>query len=73
MENLNLVETTFFVQSIKMGQLLSKTFFPDKINHIQLSCCLKHFRANSLKTSHFNPKRDYLRKEHRNTQKVCFS
>ncbi len=34
---------------------------------------LKLFRANSLKTPLFSQKNDYLRKEHRNTQKFCFS
>ena len=33
----------------------------------------KQFRANSLKNFLFSPNSDYLRKEHRNTQKVCFS
>ena len=37
------------------------------------SVVLKHFRVNSLKTSLFSQKDDYLRKEHRNSQKVCFS
>ena len=36
-ENLDLVETTVFVQSSKMRQLLPKTVFLDKINHIQLN------------------------------------
>ena len=37
------------------------------------SVVLKHFRVNSLKTSLLSQKDDYLRKELRNSQKVCFS
>ena len=60
-----------------MGQILPKTVFLSKVIHIQLNYAffvvLKHFLGNSQKTSIFSPKSDYLRKEHRNTQKVCFS
>ena len=34
---------------------------------------MKHFWGNSQRTSLLSPKSDYLRKEHRNTQKICFS
>ena len=34
---------------------------------------LMHFRDNSLKTSLFSQNYDYLKKEHRNTHKVCFA
>ena len=37
------------------------------------SVVLMHFWGNSQRTSLFSPKSDSLRKEHRNTQKVCFS
>ena len=37
------------------------------------SVVLKHFGENSQRTSLFSQKSDYLKKEHRNTQKVCFS
>ena len=60
-----------------MGQLLTKkNFSPQNELHTANLCfplVLKHFRANSLKTSLFSPKNYYLRKEHRNTKKVCFS
>ena len=77
MENLDLVLTTLFVQSSKMGQLLTKNIFSRQNEPHTAKLCfpvvLKHFRANSLKNSLFSQKSDYLRKEHRNTQKVCFS
>ncbi len=37
MENLDLVYTTVFVPNIKMGQLLIKTVFCHKMNHILLN------------------------------------
>ena len=36
------------------------------------SVVLDHFHANSLKKSLFSQKSDYLKKEHRKTQKVFF-
>ncbi len=60
-----------------MEQILTKKCFsPQNEPHTAKLCfsvVLKHFRANTLKTSLFSPKSDYLRKVHRNTQKVCFS
>ena len=60
-----------------MGQLLTKTIFSPQNKpqtaKLGFPVLFKHFRANSLKTSHLSPKRDYLRKEYRYTQKVCFS
>ena len=56
--------------------LTKKGFSPQSEPHtakLCISVVLKHFRGNSQKTSLFSPKSDYLRKEHRNTQKVCFS
>ena len=40
---------------------------------ICFSVVLKHFLVNSLKTSLFSQKGDYLRKKLRNNQKVCFT
>ena len=39
---------------------------------LYLSIVLKCFWGNSKRTSPFSQKRDYLRKRHRNTQKVFF-
>ena len=66
----------FFYQTSKRGHILTKTVFHPKLCHIQLNCfsvVLKHFRGNSQRTFLFSQKSDYLRNEHWNTQKVCFS
>ena len=59
-----------------MTNIKKNCFSPQNEPHTAKLCfsvVLKHFRDNSLETSLFSPKIDYLRKEHRNTQKVCFS
>ena len=60
-----------------MGQILIiKKISPQNEPHTAKLCfsfVLKHFGGHSLKTSLFSQKSDYLRKDHRNTQKVCFS
>ena len=60
-----------------MGQILTKIFFSPKNEPHTAKLCfsflLKHFVGNSLKTYLLIQKSDYLRKVHRNTQKVCFS
>ena len=60
-----------------MGEILTKTCFSPQIEphtaKLFFSVVLKHFGVNSQKTSLFRPKRDYLRKEHRNSQKVGLS
>ena len=66
----------FFYQTSKRGHILTKTVFHPKLSHIQLNCfsvVLKHFRGNLQRTFLFCQKSDYLRNEHWNTQKVCFS
>ena len=51
-----------------MGEILTKTCFsPQSEPHTADLCSpvvLKQFLANSLETSLFSPKIDYLRKEH---------
>ncbi len=57
-----------------MGEILTKTSLsPQSEPHTAKVCfwiVLNHFRGNSERTSLFIPKSDYIRKEHRNTQKV---
>ena len=58
------------------GYINKKCFSPQSKPHTAKLCfsvVLKHFRGNSQRTSLFWPKSDYLRKENRNTHKVCFS
>ena len=59
-----------------MGQILTKKKnSPQNEPHtanVWFSVVLKHFRANSLKIPLFCQKSDYLRKDHKNTQKVFF-
>ena len=59
-----------------MVQIITKKVFSPQIEPHTAKLCfsvvLKHFRGNSQRTSHFSPKIDYRRKEHRNTQKVVF-
>ena len=60
-----------------MGEILIKTCFsPQSEPHTAKLCfsvVLKDFWGNLQITSLFLSKNDYLRKGHRNTQKVCFS
>ncbi len=71
------MENFDFVQSSTTGQILTKKMFsPQSEPHTAKLCfpvVSKHFRRNSLKTILFSQKSDSLRKDHRNTQKVCFS
>ena len=66
-----------FEEISKMREILTKTCFsPQSEPHTDKLCfsvSLKHFRGKSQRTALFSSKSDYLRKEHRNTQKVCFS
>ena len=66
----------FLDQTSRRGQILTKTFFsPKREPHTAKQCFsvfLYHFWGNSQRTS-LCLKSDYLRKEHRNTQKVCFT
>ena len=58
------------------GYINKNSFSPQSKPHSSKLCfsvVLKHFRANSQRTSLFRPKIGYLRKEDRNTHKVCFS
>ena len=73
-ENLDLVQTTVFVKSSKMRQLLTKKILSQNKPHTAKLCftvVLKHFRANSMKTSLFSQKK-YLRKKLRNNQRFFF-
>ncbi len=59
-----------------MEILTKNCFSPQSEPHTAKVCfsvVLKGFGVNSQRTSLFSPKIDYLRKEHRNTQKICFS
>ena len=60
----------FFDQTSKMGEILTKTCYSPKT---MLFCCFEAFMGISQRTCLFSQKSDILRKEHRNTQKVCFS
>ena len=56
--------------------MLTKCFSPQSKPHtakLCLSVVLKHFWRNSLRPFLFRHKSDYLRNEHWNTRKVCFS
>ena len=70
------VKTTVFDQTYKRGQILTKTVFFLKISDIQPNSASLLFWSilggNSLKTSLFCQKSDFLRKEHWNTQKFFF-
>ncbi len=60
-----------------MGEILTKTCFSPQTEihtaNLCFSVVLKHFGGNTQRTSLFSIKSDYLRKDHRITQKVCFS
>ncbi len=60
-----------------MGEILTKTYFsPQNEPHTAKLCfsvVLTNFGGNSQRTSLVSQKSGYLRKEHRNTQVVCFS
>ena len=57
-----------------MREILTKTCFSPQIQlhtaKLFFSVLLKNFRGNSQRTSLISQKSNYLRKEHRNTQKV---
>ena len=65
-----------FCSKQKNGTIFNTNcFYPQNEPHrakLCFSVVLKHFRGNSLIISLFWSKRDYLRKDHRNTQKVFF-
>ena len=57
----------FLFKEVKLDKYNQKLFFPQTEIHTAIECfsvVLKHFWGNSLKTSLFSPKIDYLRKEH---------
>ena len=60
-----------------MGEILIKICFSPQSEpqspKLYFSVVLKQFWGNSKRTSLFSLNSDYLRKEPRNTQKVCFS
>ena len=70
------VVNNLFVQSSKMGQILTKTVFLFKMIHIQLNYAFLLFWNILGKIhwkNHFLFKNDYLKKKHRKTQKDYFS
>ena len=65
----------FFIKPVK-GDTIKKKISPQSEPpraKLCFSVVLKHFGRNSERSSLFSQKRGYLRKEHWNTQKVCFS
>ena len=60
-----------------MGEILTKTCFSPLSEPHSAKLCfsvvLKFFGGNSQRTTPFSPISEYLRKEHRKTQKVWFS
>ena len=66
----------FLFKAVKWTIINKNCFSPQNEPHTAKLCfqvVFKHFRSNSLKTSLFSPKSHILRKEQRNTQKVCIS
>ena len=66
----------FLYMQLNGTNINKNCFSPQSEPHTAKLCfpvVLKHFRDNSLKISLFSQKCGYLRKEHRNTQKFCFS
>ena len=65
------------IKPVKGDKYYKKNFYSLQIEPHTAKLCfsvvLKHFGGNSQRTSRFSQKSDYLRKEHWNTQKVCFS
>ena len=63
-----------FEQTSKMGQILTKTVFLPKVNHIQLMlfCCFEAFSVKFTKNFSFKSKTAYIRKAHRNTESFYF-
>ena len=75
-ENLDLFKQLFWIKPVKGDKYLKKCFSPQCVPQtvkLCLSVVLKNFWENSHRTSLFSQKSDYLRNEHWNTQKVCFS
>ena len=57
----------FLFKAVKWDKYKQKLFSPQNEPHTAKLCfpvVLKYFRENSLKTSLFSQKSDYLRKEH---------
>ena len=70
------VNNPFSTKQLNGRYINNNCFSPNNKPHTTKLCfpvVLKHLRANSLKTSLFSPKKWYLRKEPKNTQKVCYS
>ncbi len=70
----NLVAAYREKEEIEFGQ--KRAVNGPKVSQIAKLCfsvVLRNFRENLQRTSLFSPKSEYLIKEHRNTQKVCFS
>ena len=66
----------FWTNQLKRININTNCFSPQSESHtakLCLSVVLKYFWRNSLRTFLFIHKRVYLRNEHWNTQKVCFS
>ena len=75
-QNLDLFKQLFLIKPLKGININKKYFSPQSEPHtakLCLSVLLKHFLGNSHRTSLISQKSDYLRNEHWNTQKFCFS
>ena len=75
-ENLDLFKQLLLIKPVK-GDNIKKNYFSPQSEPPRAKLCfsvvLKHFGGNSEWSSLFSQKGGYLRKEHWNTQKVCFS
>ena len=66
----------FWSNQLKGTNINKNCFSPQCVPHtvkLYLSLVLIHFWENSPRTSLFSQKSDYLKNEHWNTKKVCFS
>ena len=75
-ENLDCLNNCFLSKQLK-GTNINKNWVFHQIEPHTANLCFsvvsKHFWGNSQRTCLFSPKSNYLRKEHWNTPKVCFS
>ena len=76
-ENMDLFKQLFLIKPVKGDNIKKKVFFSPQSEPPRAKLCfsvvLKHFGRNSERSSLFSQNRGYLRKEHWNTQKFCFS
>ena len=65
-----------FDKIIKMREILTKTCFSSQIEPYSQTfvfCCFEVFLGKFTENFFFSQKSDYIRNEHWNTQKVCFT